>query len=191
MLRFILDPTYGTAVQTSDRALVVRFGDGYEQRSPDGLNARRLTYDVKFNAVRTTKASAVLDFLRSVGTTTAFIWTPPAPNDTPRTFVIREGWQHVHQGFDNHNIAVRFDEDFNPAAKCVESVIAEAAGTITITSATAGASIRYTYEGADPTETTGTVYVAPFAAPGEGTYRAIAFKTDRLPSAVTEQEINF
>jgi hypothetical protein len=56
---------------------------------------------------------------------------------------------------------------------------------VSITSATSGASIRYTTNGTDPTSTTGTVYSAPVAISASVTLKAIAYKTGMTSSSVS------
>jgi uncharacterized repeat protein (TIGR03803 family) len=58
------------------------------------------------------------------------------------------------------------------------------AQTVTITSATSGASIRYTTNGSTPTETTGTLYSGPMSISSTTTLNAIAFKSGMADSAV-------
>ena len=56
--------------------------------------------------------------------------------------------------------------------------------TITISTVTAGASIRYTTNGSAPSATVGTVYTAPVDVPVTATLKAIAYKTNSPSSAV-------
>lgn len=56
---------------------------------------------------------------------------------------------------------------------------------ITLTSATADASIRYTTDGSIPTSITGTPYAGPFSLTTTGTVRAIAYKSGQDDSAAT------
>jgi uncharacterized repeat protein (TIGR03803 family) len=58
------------------------------------------------------------------------------------------------------------------------------AQSIAITSATGGASIRYTTDGSTPTETNGTLYSTPVAVGGNMTLTAIAYKSGISDSAV-------
>lgn len=57
--------------------------------------------------------------------------------------------------------------------------------TITLSSPTTGASIRYTTDGTLPSSTSGTVFNSPIAVTTSTTFKAIAFKTDQLDSEVT------
>jgi hypothetical protein len=56
--------------------------------------------------------------------------------------------------------------------------------TLTLSSPMAGASIRYTTDGGEPTATTGSVYTAPLVIGGTTILRAAAFLTDHLPSTI-------
>ncbi len=68
---------------------------------------------------------------------------------------------------------------FDPAAGTYTE-----AQSVTVSSATVGATIRFTTDGSDPTESTGTVYTAPVAVGENQTIKAIAFKTDLTTSAI-------
>ena len=68
---------------------------------------------------------------------------------------------------------------FNPAAGTYTSA------TVTITTATSGASIRYTTNGTTPSSTVGTVYSSPVAISATETLQAIAYKTGLSNSAIT------
>jgi hypothetical protein len=59
------------------------------------------------------------------------------------------------------------------------------AQSVTITSSTSGATIRYTTNGTTPTSTTGTVYSAPVGIAATATLKAIAYKSGMTDSSVT------
>ncbi|HZP59976.1 MAG TPA: chitobiase/beta-hexosaminidase C-terminal domain-containing protein, partial [Opitutaceae bacterium] len=72
---------------------------------------------------------------------------------------------------------------FSPAAGTYSS-----AQSVTITSATSGASIRYTTDGSTPSETAGTVYSGPISISNTAsptTLKAIAYKAGFADSSVT------
>ena len=68
---------------------------------------------------------------------------------------------------------------FSPAAGTYTS-----AQTVTISTATSGASIRYTTDGSAPSETAGTVYSAPITVSSTETVKAIAYESGMTDSAV-------
>ena len=57
--------------------------------------------------------------------------------------------------------------------------------TVTISTATVGASIRYTTDGSDPTPSTGSVYSTPITVSTTETVRAIAYKSNWIDSSVS------
>ena len=69
---------------------------------------------------------------------------------------------------------------FNPAGGTYTS-----AQNVTISSATSGASIRYTVDGSTPTSTTGTLYTGPVTIAATTTLKAIAYASGMTNSAVT------
>ncbi|MBN8731340.1 MAG: chitobiase/beta-hexosaminidase C-terminal domain-containing protein [Acidobacteria bacterium] len=69
---------------------------------------------------------------------------------------------------------------FTPAGGSYSS-----AQTVTISSPTQGASVRYTTDGSIPTVTTGIVYTSPIAVSATSTVRAIAYGAGLTISAVT------
>ncbi|MGA3019851.1 MAG: chitobiase/beta-hexosaminidase C-terminal domain-containing protein [Bryobacteraceae bacterium] len=59
-----------------------------------------------------------------------------------------------------------------------------AAQTVTLSSATSGATIRYTLDGSTPSETAGTVYTTPFTISGTTTVKAMAYASGLTDSSV-------
>ena len=53
---------------------------------------------------------------------------------------------------------------------------------LTLSCATPGARIRYTTDGREPTELTGTLYIAPLRLTNNAVIRATAFRANLLPS---------
>ena len=60
-----------------------------------------------------------------------------------------------------------------------------AAQTVTITTTTSGASIRYTTDGSTPSETAGTLYSSPVSISATATLKAIAYESGYTDSTVT------
>ena len=66
----------GMDVASSPSVRKVRFGDGYSQRAPAGLNADLKTYSVTLSVPRE-EATVLESFLEEHGGWKAFLWTPP------------------------------------------------------------------------------------------------------------------
>ncbi len=69
--------------------------------------------------------------------------------------------------------------DFTPAGGTFTSL-----QTVTIASATSGASIRYTTDGSTPSETIGTLYFGTVSVSATTTFKAIAYKVGSTDSAI-------
>ncbi len=63
--------------------------------------------------------------------------------------------------------------------------------SMTLSSATSNATIRYTTDGSTPTESHGTVYASPISIAAPITINAIAYETNWLDSAVTAETYYF
>lgn len=63
--------------------------------------------------------------------------------------------------------------------------------TLVLNTALEGATIRYTTDGSEPTDTTGQVYTGPLTISQTTTFRAAAFKANYLPSTVGTQTYIF
>jgi len=74
---------------------------------------------------------------------------------------------------------------FNPPAGAYSSAV-----TVTVTTATSGAEIRYTLDGGEPT-TASTLYTAPIAVAADATIKAKAFKAGVQPSATASAAYTF
>ena len=69
---------------------------------------------------------------------------------------------------------------FNPSSGTYTS-----AQSVTISTTTSGATIRYTTDGSTPSGTAGTVYAGPIAVPGSMTIRAVAYRAGWTTSSVS------
>lgn len=69
-------------VTTTPSISVVKFGDGYEQRRPTGLNSQLKSFQPVFRVIGAAEAAALEDFLSWHGGYRAFLWRPPTLNRT-------------------------------------------------------------------------------------------------------------
>lgn len=66
----------GMNIESEPRVRSVRFGDGYEQRRPDGFNTNLEKYSVTLSP-KNAEAQVVRAFLEKHAGVTAFFWKPP------------------------------------------------------------------------------------------------------------------
>jgi phage-related protein len=65
-----------STLQTSFRTIASKFGDGYEQVAPDGINNIIDTWDLVWATLTTTEYQTVMTALKSVGTWGTITWIP-------------------------------------------------------------------------------------------------------------------
>jgi kumamolisin len=123
--------------------------------------------------------SGVIDEVRISSTPRSAAWIATEYNNqsSPSTFV-SEGAQQ--------NSGAVVAPVFSPAGGTYAST-----QTVTISTTTAGASIRYTTDGSTPSETAGTLYSAPVTVSSALTLNAIAYKSGLIDSAVTTANYTF
>lgn len=78
MSTFTWKPSYGTDLTDKPRVLAAKFGDGYEQRAPDGINNAPEVWSLSFSGSLAAKITAARQFLKSHSSAgTSFDWTSP------------------------------------------------------------------------------------------------------------------
>ena len=70
-------PTYGADEQTTDAILVPRFGDGYEQSVPDGINYQQSSWSLSWDDHKLVDADFIWRFLRPKVKLAPFMWKTP------------------------------------------------------------------------------------------------------------------
>lgn len=76
MATFTWTPTYSVNKSVTPRIRVTDFGDGYTQRTGDGLNTQRQLWGVEF-IKDSTSIDAIETFLETTEGYASFDWTPP------------------------------------------------------------------------------------------------------------------
>ena len=81
-------PSQSTQATVTARVLLAQYGDGYSQRSQDGINTGLTVWVNVWGPIPWSVNTAIDAFLRGQGGWQKFIWVPPAPyNDITRYFV--------------------------------------------------------------------------------------------------------
>lgn len=94
-------------IERAPRVAVAKFGDGYEQRVADGINADLRRFRVTFNTRTTAEADAIDSFLTARAGVESFDWTPPT--GAACKVVCRE-WSRAGIAAGIWNMSAIFDE---------------------------------------------------------------------------------
>lgn len=106
---FIWTPSYNQGAEISPRILAVRFGDGYTQRVPDGINNNLLNLDLAFENRSEKEATAIAHFLNTRRGAEAFCYTPPSPYATQKLFICKS-FNSTFVFNDNFTVSAKFEE---------------------------------------------------------------------------------
>jgi phage-related protein len=101
---FSWPPDVGLSVSHQPRLRKAQFGDGYEQRSADGLNPDMPTWSPTFSCKDTSTAADIEAFLVA-NIATAFFWTPP--NGSQGLYVC-EKWTRSYTAWNVLSISAEF-----------------------------------------------------------------------------------
>ena len=95
----IAKPDKNLARRTQPRVLRANFGDGYEQRMPDGINSLEQMYDISFANRSPTEIDDIVSFFEDGLGVTAFEFTFPSTRaeigETTIT-VVCEAWDLIY-----------------------------------------------------------------------------------------------
>lgn len=108
---FTYVPDRGFNKTTKPRVLLYQFGDGYAQRTGDGINTMPSVYSLSFNGRDVTTANAIIAFLEATKGKSYFWWTPVG--ETTQIKVIASEWSIAHDSSISRNISVTFTQVFD------------------------------------------------------------------------------
>jgi phage-related protein len=91
-------PSSQTQGSYDPRTLETSYGNGYEQRSADGLNANLQKWNVLWENRSLTELGTVNTFFKSKGGYIAFTWTPLPPFDGTELRVKCKHWDWTYAG---------------------------------------------------------------------------------------------
>lgn len=103
-------PSKNVRKSVKPRVREVRFGDGYRQRVPDGLNTVLSAWSVTFAARSAAEADAIEAFLATKGGAIAFLF---AISGTPVSVTCSE-WERTTERHNNHTITATFQQEADP-----------------------------------------------------------------------------
>jgi len=102
----------GSSISFKPRVNRADFGDGYSQRSGDGLNANPANLSATFDNLLAEEADIIMAFLGERKGYLPFLFLVPG-EATPRQFICPE-WRKDLAGAKHFNISASFEESFDP-----------------------------------------------------------------------------
>lgn len=109
---FTWTPDFGGNRDTEPRVTRVQFGDGYEQRVPNGLNTMPAKFNLTFENREEAEKNQIIAFLKARAGVQNFNWTPPGET-TPLKFVCRK-WADQFVKANRYTISASFEQVFEP-----------------------------------------------------------------------------
>lgn len=106
---FFWIPSYAPSINSEPKVSVVKFGDGYEQRSPENISSNLIKLNLSFDKRNEKEATAIAHFLHARGAQESFAFTPPSPYGSMKKFVCRS-WDVTMNFEDNYSISASFEE---------------------------------------------------------------------------------
>lgn len=102
--------SYSTTNRVQPKVIEARFGDGYAQRTPDGLFDKPQLWSVVYDTVPTSVRDDVIAALNIVGVSDYFTWTPPFDTTPRRFWVTTDGWSEAFKEGNHHTISFTLEE---------------------------------------------------------------------------------
>jgi len=101
-------PDEGSTQSVEPRVLLAKFGDGYEQRTNDGINHMPEVWSVSFSG-NTTEIGSIVAFLKAHGGSVKFDWVTPFSDLL--VFVCKK-WSISRQVTGVHTLTAEFNQVF-------------------------------------------------------------------------------
>lgn len=111
MSTFTWTPTNGVRQKTTPRVRRIKFGDGYEQRTADGINTKSETWDLAFVGLTDAEADAIDAFLTARNAVEAFDWVTPAGDAIK---AVCDDWGRDFSQYDVNTISATFRRAYEP-----------------------------------------------------------------------------
>jgi phage-related protein len=108
---FTYTPSYSSAVEQTPRVLKAQFGDGYAQRTADGINNAPEAWNLSFNDMANATIDAIVAVLKTAGGVNQLAWTPPTG---VAGLYICEKWNRTYSGGATSSLTAAFTQDFAP-----------------------------------------------------------------------------
>jgi phage-related protein len=117
---FLWTPSYNVSTKHNPRVNVVKFGNGYEQRNPDGLFSSLIQMDLTFDKRSEKETSAILHFLKAQKGVKSFVfhnlpdlYADPASNDSFHKRFVCATFNSTFVFFNNYTVTAAFSQENN------------------------------------------------------------------------------
>lgn len=111
MAIFTWNPAWGTSLDKKPKILKAQFGDGYSQRTKDGINNNPGVWNLSLDEKTDVEADAIMAFLDARGGAEAFYWTPPS--SSTQVVVTCENCRRSWKAFNSNTINATFIQQFD------------------------------------------------------------------------------
>lgn len=111
MTTFIWTPDQGARRTVKAKTFKASFGDGYAQRTADGINSLMESWSLNFSIRTRTEVVAITAFLAAAKGVYNFTWVTPT-GDTKRFTC--EAWDDVYGHDGDCSVSATFMQDFAP-----------------------------------------------------------------------------
>jgi phage-related protein len=105
-------PNTDSSAPNKPRINKAQFGDGYGQRTRDGLNARQDKATWHWTGLTVAQYDAMDAFFGGLGGADPFWWTPP-DEDEPKKFICEE-WSKGFPAGNLRSLVATFEQVFDP-----------------------------------------------------------------------------
>lgn len=107
-----IQPDYASSLNKQPRVRKVVFGDGYEQRAADGLNANPDKWNLSWDELTDIDVGLLLDFFDGLAAVTPFTWQ--SPYASAAQYYICENWDAIPVSDNNHRLSASIYQVFEP-----------------------------------------------------------------------------
>jgi len=94
------------------RTKKVQFGDGYSQRSPDGINSNVDTWQVNWEYLNSVERDTILEVLNDVEGADYIYWTPPNQTEEKK-YIIAQGSSYTTYSGNIFSISIQVEQVFD------------------------------------------------------------------------------
>ncbi|MCA0944488.1 phage tail protein [Salipiger pacificus] len=105
-------PDRGMTTQQNPRLLIAQFGDGYRQRTGDGINTGQKSVTPTWSLLTEAEADMIEAFFDAHKDGTAFDWQPK-PGAAVERFALLNGWSRTANSFNNETVTATLTKVFD------------------------------------------------------------------------------